>query len=183
LGDGQITAGVNVGNRNVVAVWNGSQTTFHVVDNDLGIEGVSSPISAIFNHCESYSSRVYCGGSTSDLSLNSDCAKSALFAEINPDSGQIENHWQFDYAVFSYNGGDQEDGGTYFADASYAGAVGFGVDVVSAGRGHVSQELPEIEYDAVPELTNITGGATADDGLLLWGHKDDKARIVKLPFR
>ena len=42
--------------------------------------------------------------------------------------------------------------------------------------------LLDMGYNAVPELTNITGGATAADCLLLWGHKDDKARIVKLPY-
>ena len=98
LGDGQITAGANIGAQNVVAVWNGnnsaSQTTFYVVSNDLETKFTSSPVSGVFKHCEVYSSRVYCGGSTSAVDLNSDSSKSAIFAVINPSNGQIENQWQ-----------------------------------------------------------------------------------------
>ena len=37
-------------------------------------------------------------------------------------------------------------------------------------------------YNSIPELTNVTGGATVSNGVLLWGYKDSTARIVKLPY-
>ena len=99
LGNGQITAGANIGNQNVVAVWNGnnsaSQTTFYVVSNDLEVKFTTSSVAGVFKNCEVYNGRVYCGGSTSARDLNSDTNKAVIFALINPGNGQIENQWQF----------------------------------------------------------------------------------------
>ena len=80
LGEGRITAGF----KNVVANYNDKtgQTSFYKVGDDLTVSRVGSDVAGIFHRCVALGDKVFCGGSTSDKSLEDDSDKAALIAAI-----------------------------------------------------------------------------------------------------